>query len=243
MIRTAVDSDFTAMPGGDECAIRIHSLKNAYGLDVPFIRYYADDCGGLLSVMDGAAVLSCTENREEWAVFVTMNPDIFHLHCSAEMGRQLRKTGGWQGREGVVLKYAGIREFDVLEICETPYLPSVHALLSECFDSMASLNAWYPDVSHRIRHDCAKIATILDDNQVVSTAMTVAETDTAAVLGQVATHSDFRGRGYAQACINSLISRCKHKSLYILPMNETAHSLYVKMGFIPDGAWAELQRI
>ena len=68
MIRTAVDSDFTAMPGGDECAIRIHSLKNAYGLDVPFIRYYADDCGGLLSVMDGAAVLSYTENREEWAV-------------------------------------------------------------------------------------------------------------------------------------------------------------------------------
>ena len=243
MIRTAIECDFTTMQDGDECAIRIHSLKNAYGLDVPFIRYYADDCGGLLSVMDGAAVLSCTQNEEEWLVFITMNPDIYSLHCSAELGHQLCEMGGWQGREGVVLKYAGQRDFTAIGVCETPYLPNVHTLLNECFDSMASLNAWYPDVSHRIRHDCAKIATILNNGEVISTAMTVAETDAAAVLGQVATHNDFRGRGYAKICINSLISRCKDKSLYILPMNETAHSLYVKMGFIPDGAWAELQRI
>lgn len=242
MIRQAVENDFLSV-ASDECAVRIHSLKRAYGLDVPFIRYYSDDVGGLLSVMDGTAVLSCTENREEWAVFITMNSDIFHVHCSAESGHQLREIGGWHGREGVVLKYAGECEFNTPDVCETPYLPSVHALLCECFDSMVTLNAWYPDVSHRIRHDCAKIATILDNNKVISTAMTVAETDTAAVLGQVATNSEYRSRGYAKTCINSLISRCKDKSLYILPMNDYAHSLYLKMGFVPDGEWAELQRI
>ena len=242
MIRQAIETDF-AHCAHDECALRIHSLKRAYGIDVPFIRYYADNHGGLLSIMDGAGVLSCTENREEWAVFITMNPDIFHLHCSAEMGRQLRKTGGWQGREGVVLKYAGIREFDVLEICESPYLPHVHELLSQCFESMSTLNAWYPDVSHRIRHDCANIATILDGERVVSTAMTVAETEDAALLGQVATDSRYRGRGYAQTCIKSIVSMCKEKELYILPVTDYAQSLYVKMGFVPDGDWAELQRI
>lgn len=242
MIRTAVESDFAVLPS-DECAIRIHSLKRAYGLDVPFIHYYADDYGNLLSVMDGAGVLYCVDNMEEWLVFITMNPEINRLHCSAGFGRQLINSGNWQGRVGGVLKYAGERDFDTPDVCENPYLPQVHALLDSCFDSMASLNAWYPDVSHRIRHDCAKIATILGDEQVVSTAMTVAETDTAAVLGQVATHSDYRGRGYAKACINSLISRCKGKSLYILPMTDIAHSLYIKMGFAPDGEWAELQRI
>lgn len=242
MIRTAIESDFTALPS-DECAIRIHSLKKAYGLDVPFIRYYADDCGNLLSVMDGAGVLFCVENTEEWLVFVTMNPEIIHLHCSAAVGRELMDTGNWQGRVGVVLRYAGERDFATPDVCENPYLPKVHALLDSCFDSMASLNAWYPDVSHRIRHDCAKIATIMDGKQVVSTAMTVAETDVSAVLGQVATHSDYRSRGYAKTCINSLISMCKDKMLYILPMTDIAHSLYTKMGFVPDGEWAELQRI
>lgn len=242
MIRTALESDFSTLPG-DECAVRIHSLKCAYGLDAPFIRYYADECGGLLSVMDGAGVLYCVENMEEWAIFITMNPDIFRLHCPAVIGRQLISLGGWQGREGAVLKYSGNRNFAPSTVCDTPHLPRVHALLDQCFESMASLNAWYPDVSHRIRHNCAKIATILDGEKVVSTAMTVAETDVAAVLGQVATHSDYRGRGYAKACINSLISRCKDKTLYILPMTDIAHSLYVKMGFVPDGEWAELQRV
>lgn len=241
MIRTALESDFSTLPS-DECAVRIYSLKRAYGLNAPFIRYYADDCGGLLSIMDGAGVLYCTENTEEWLVFITMNPDISHLHCTRNIGKALMNLGSWQGREGVVLKYDGDRDFISPIVCENPYLPHVHALLNSCFGSMASLNAWYPDVSHRIRHDCAKIATILDENKVVSTAMTVAETDTAAVLGQVATHSDYRGRGYAKACIKSLISRCKDKTLYILPMTNIAHSLYVKMGFVPDGEWVELQR-
>lgn len=241
MIRQAAESDFDTF-SADECLLRIHSLKRAYGTSIPFVRYYADDCGGLLSVMDGTGVLYCVENIEEWLIFITMNPDIANLHCSAAIGRQLMAQG-WQGREGVVLKYAGERDFPPIELCETPSLPAVHALLCECFDSMAALNAWYPDVSHRIRHDCAKIATILDGEKVVSTAMTVAETDTAAVLGQVATHTAYRGRGYAKTCINSLISRCKDKTLYILPMTDYAHSLYVKMGFVPDGEWAELQRI
>lgn len=242
MIRQATEKDFATL-AADECALRIHSLKRAYGLEVPFIRYYADDYGGLLSVMDGTGVLYCCENIDEWLVFITMNPEIIRLHSSADVGRQLIENGGWQGREGVVLEYRGNRDFSPPTVCETPYLPHVHALLCECFDDMSPLNAWYPDISHRIRHNCAKIAAIMDGKRVVSTATTVAETDISALLGQVATHSDYRGRGYAKTCINSLISRCKDKTLYILPMTEIARSLYEKMGFLPVGEWAELQRV
>ncbi len=242
MIRQAIESDFSVLVD-DECALRIHSLKRTYGLEVPFIRYYADNYGGLLSVMDGTGVLYCIENTEEWLVFIAMNPDIFRLHCSADIGRQLMNSGNWRGREGVVLKYVETRDVSFPIVCENPYLPHVHTLLCSCFDEMVPLSAWYPDVSHRLRHNCGKIAVIMDGELVVSTAMTVAETDTAALLGQVATHSDYRGRGYAKTCINSLISRCKDKTLYILPMTETARSLYEKMGFAPDGDWAELQRI
>lgn len=242
MIRLATEQDFVSIPN-DECAVRIHSLKKAYGLNAPFIRYFADGFGGLLSVMDGVGVLYCTANAEEWLVFITMNPDVLHLHCSAQIGRNLIEAGSWQGREGVVLRYEGERNFTPPTVCENPYLPDVHHLLNSCFETMVPLNSWYPDVSHRIRHDCAKIAVILDGDAVVSTAMTVAEIDSAAVIGQVATHGDYRRRGYAKSCINSIVSRCKDKELYILPMTESAHSLYVSLGFIPDGEWAELQRI
>lgn len=242
MIRQATASDFP-IAVSDECAIRIDSLMLAYGADAPFVRFYTDDYGSMMSLMDATAVLYCCENAEEWAFFITMNPEILHVHCSAAFGRLLASVGGWQGREGVVLKYGGNADAVADCVCEAPYLPNVHALLCACFDEMAPLNAWYPDVSHRMRHDCCKIAVVLDGETVVSTAMTVAETDTSALLGQVATHHEYRGRGYAKTCINSLISRCKGKSLYILPMTEYARSLYEKMEFYPDGDWAELQRI
>lgn len=241
MIRSAVESDFL-QDITDECAVRIHSLLRAYGIHAPFVRYYADEYGNLLSIMDGNAVLSCHNSADEWLLFLTMNPDILHIHCSADIGRKLIESGAWKGREGQVLVYEGNRQFEYLAVCDDPYLPDVHVLLCTCFDEMAPLNAWYPDVSHRLRHDCGKIAVIKDDNRIVSTAMTVAETDAHALIGQVATHPDFRGRGYAKTCINSIISRCKAKKLYILPVTETAHYVYTSMGFVPDGAWAELQR-
>ena len=242
MIRQACDNDFLNTTD-NECAVRIHSLRRAYGINAPFVRFYTDEQGGLLSIMDSTAVLSCHKNEEEWQIFIDMNPDIRYVHCTATFGRRLLSDGDWQGREGVVLQYDGNRAMTSPQVCDQPYLPHVYSLLSTCFDDMPSLNAWYPDVSHRLRHDCSKIATILDGDNVVSTAMTVAETETAAVIGQVATHSDCRGRGYAKACINSLILRCKAKQLYILPMTETAHSIYINMGFVPCDTWAELQRI
>lgn len=242
MIRRAIESDFAILPA-DECAVRIHSLKRAYGLNVSFVRYYSDEYGGLLSIMDGTAVLYCVDNVEEWTIFITMDPDIHRVHCSAYVGRILTETQNWQGREGIVLQYEGNVDVSSAQVCENPYLPHVYALLSECFCDMAPLNAWYPDVSHRLRHNCCKIATIMDGEQVISTAMTVAETDESALIGQVATHKAYRGRGYAKACINSLVSRCEGKSLYIMPMTDIAHSMYQKMGFTPVGEWAELQRI
>jgi len=242
MIRKATEVDFTAQTS-DECGMRIHSLRRAYGIEAPFVRFYADEYGNLLSIMDGVAVLCSKSNFEEWAVFVHMNPDVLRIHCSVSVARILLTMGNWQGREGVVLKYEGEDVSSSAQVCENPYLPDVHALLTTCFADIPPLNAWYPDASHRLRHDCAKIATIIVDNRVVSTAMTVAETDTSALIGQVATHSDYRGRGYAKTCINSLISRCEGKSLYILPMTDIAHRIYTNMGFCPCGEWAELQRI
>lgn len=242
MIRQAIEEDIYSVTS-DECAIRIQSLARAYSADAPFIRFYTDECGGLLSIMDGTAVLYCVDNVEEWTIFITMNPDIHRVHCSAYVGRILTETQNWQGREGTVLQYEGNADVSSAQVCENPYLPHVYALLSECFYDMAPLNAWYPDVSHRLRHNCCKIATIMDGEKVISTAMTVAETDAFALIGQVATRKTHREHGYAKTCINSLISRCKGKELYILPKTDIAHTLYLKMGFVPVGEWAELQRI
>ena len=173
-----------------------------------------------------------------------MNPEIETIHCSDLIGALLIESGGWSGRVGDVMRYVGDKVDTLGEnICTTPYLPKVYDLLKEHFPGISCFDSWYPDASHRLRHQHSHISTILEGDLVVSTAMTVAETSEAAVLGQVVTHPDFRHRGMAGTCIKSTIYQCKGKTLYILPINENAQKLYKTLGFAVTGGWAELQRI
>lgn len=242
MICSAKERDF-CHPITDETRLRIHALWQAYG-DVPFIRYYADEEGNLLAIMDGVGYFSPVAiPTEEWRLFLTMNPDIRRLRCPGGAGEALTAGGSWAMQSGIVLKYAPLPTQPSEIVCREPSLPAVYALLRQCFDTLPHLDAWYPDVSHRMRHGCCLLACILDGDRVVSTAMTVAQAGDHALLGQVATHPDYRCRGYAATCLGDLIARWQGTGLYIIPANENARKLYEKLGFRPWDTWAELTRI
>lgn len=242
MIRLATEGDFPAIPD-NECLVRILGLRFAYGEKATFICYYTDGDGGLMSLMDGVAVLSLSELTEEWEIFLNMNPEVFAIHCSKEIGDALMRSQQWKGRVGDVMIYEGDTSLQIhAPVDISPGLSTVYELLREHFPGISVFEYWYPDVSHRIRHGCCHISAFVDAEKVVSTAMTVAETETAAILGQVATHPEFRRRGLAGTCIKSVVHQCKGKELYILPINENARLLYEKLGFVTVGGWAELQR-
>lgn len=242
MIRVAQVEDFPEK-ATNEVLVRICGLRLTYGLDVSFIHYYTDGEGALLAIMDRVGLLHAESLSDEWCAFLEMNPEIMTIHCSDTIGDSLIESGLWQGRAGVVMKYAGELPYSMDEcVQETVYLPKVYDLLKDHFPGIAPFDYWYPDVSHRVRHGHCHISVVLEGEQVISTAMTVAETATAAVLGQVATHTDYRRRGLAGKCVNSTIFQCKDKELYILPINENAQNLYEKLGFVVEGGWAELER-
>ncbi len=243
MIRRAAAEDFpTVYP--TESALRIGGLKEAYGVEVPFIQFFTDGEGSLLSVMDGVGVFyAAAQITEEWGAFIGLYPSITRLHTDDESGNWLIDRGGWQRKGGEVLHFEGTPLKNEPSVVHTPSLPAVHTLLSDCFDSFPPLESWYVDVSHRQRHGHCLVAAVMDGERPVSVALTVAQAGNGAILGQVATHANFRRRGYAGMCINSLIFRMQGKYLYILPANEMAASLYKTLGFRPCGRWAELTRI
>lgn len=242
MIRLASESDFSATPM-TESAVRIHGLRKAYGTEMSFLRFYSDGEGALLAIMDGVGILDCpNQMTDEWLTFLLMNPDIKTIHCPEENGQFLMKSGMFSEKQGQVMIFNGDDVQSPPDVNNMPYLPSVYTLLQEYFEGISPFDAWYPDASHRIRHDCSHAACITEGEQVISTAMTVAETESAAIIGQVATHPDYRRKGLAGKCIKSLIAICKGKSLYILPLNENAHHLYEKLGFKDHSSWMELTK-
>lgn len=242
MIRLANEQDFVREISS-ESELRICALKKAYGLDVPFIQFFADGEGSIASIMDGFCALYChTDPNEEWITFLQMHSDIRTIHSDADTIAALAKNYGVEAKNGVVLRFDNVLSKCTLHYVETQNisLRKLYAFLTAVFDDLPSFDAWYVDASHRVRHGCCHITSVNDDGRMISTAMTVAETDTVALIGGVATLPAYRMQGAASRCIKDLIAALPQETVLIAPSDEYAARLYHKLGFVPWGTWAEL---
>ena len=120
MIRMANTADFPLTVDA-ECAIRIQSLKNIYGCDVPFLRFYTDGNGSFMSLMDGVAVFYAAQPiNDEWLAFFSFQPEIIRIHTDMTTGERLAKAGGWCLSQGFTLKFAGEKRGEEPDIFSTP---------------------------------------------------------------------------------------------------------------------------
>lgn len=87
----------------------------------------------------------------------------------------------------------------------TSSLREIYPILQTGFgETLPAFDAWYADVSHRMRHGVCRAAVVREMGRPVACAMTVAQARDGAVLGAVATLPDYRSRGYASACVTTL---------------------------------------
>ena len=240
-----------ALPPPDtEAALRIGGLLAAYGSECPFIRVWRTENGSLLSLLDGAAVLDLRagEDREEAFCFLSMQPEIRSVRTDADTARALAAFPAFSPsaaprlETGAVMRLAeALPPTAGMAVPVTPR--EVYALLALCFDgALPPFDSWYVDVSHRIRHGVCHLAAVVREETPAASAMTVAEYGGAALLGAVATHPRFRGRGYATACLAALAEVLPDKRLSISPKNEKARGLYAHLGFVPCGEWGTVYK-
>lgn len=208
------------------------SRLSAYGTNAVFAPFYTDGRGGVASVLDGYCILTGDfADMDEWAIFLSMHQDIHTVsatHSVANrLGAVLHKTPLY--RE--VMQWKTLQTI-ATESVKTPTPREIYPVLSTVFkDTLQPFDGWYVDVSHRLRHEICHVAGVYDADTLVSTAMTVAESENAVVIGSVATLPNYRKRGYAAQCIYALIHNCKPKTIFIQPKNDAAKGLYEKLGF------------
>lgn len=226
---------------GSEAAIRIVGSYEAYGPKTRFLQFFTDGAGTCMSLMDGTAVIHAPNGLdEEWMTFLSMHTDVRSVRTDALAGEQLAALWQIGMKSGVFMTYRGESKPVSIDTQFTAY-EDLYGFLSEHF-SLPSFDSWYVDVSHRVRHGVCHTATIVENGQVVCNAMTVAETEHDALLGAVATHPDWRRRGLASVCIQTLISTLSNKMIHISPVDEYAQRLYESLGFAVSGSFAELVR-
>ena len=228
--------------GGDALPLcRIRALWECYGA-VPFVRFYMGDDGSAAAVLDGQAIVyAVASEREELALFVSMQSDITSLLADAETAEAVAKQWG-----------TAVQILPVMR-CDTPQTGEVlarvsprelYAFLKPIFPALPPFEGWYLDVCYRERHGCCRHVVVRDGDTIVSAAMTTAEWNGGALIGGVATAPTHRRQGLAGRCVGALTAALQDegRQVYICPKNEGAQRLYTALGFTVCGCVALTER-
>ncbi len=242
MMRQVGAAEVVRWTPDSEAALRQCGQFAAYGADKGFLRFYEDESGNRLSVFEDAATLFACGDTEEMCLFLTMDPTVCTVRTDAKTASQLAQQWGTTYKtEAVMNAPADAKEYE--QVSDMP-LRDVYAVLLDGFgeESLPPFDAWYADVHHRFRHGVCRCVGVYEQDVPVACAMTVAECDTAALIGAVATRPQARGKGYASACVLTLAARlqAEQKQVFLSPKNEYAHRLYDRIGFTVVGEWGSV---
>ncbi len=188
----------------NEAALRQCGQFAAYGAERDFLRFYQDDSGNRLSVFENAATLYAVDDAEEMRLFLTMDPTVISVRTDAQTARLLSLDWGVSYDTEAVM--AAPKDAAAFERVSEIALKDSYSVLLEGFgkEALPPFDSWYTDVHHRVRHGVCRLVGVYDNDKAAASAMTVAECDSAALIGAVATCPSARGKGYASACVLTL---------------------------------------
>lgn len=223
----------------DIYSVRIKSLLAAYGTNYDFATFYCCYNGdnkkvSIISKLDNDFTVcykDCdNEDFEEISDFINIIGYNSVLTDDRFIFKENEKydTGAVMVTEKKVeisLPYAEIDEF--------PKLMDIYNL--DDFDNW-DFEAWYVDLSHRIRHKTAKAYALKVNDEIVSSAIFSSIYNSNAILTSVQTDPVFRKMGYASALVSNMICDIKGK-VYLMREKEKNENFYEKLGFENNGIW------
>jgi len=230
-------------PLASEASLRQCGQFAAYGADRSFLHFYSDETGNRLTICDSHAILHSQGDTSEMRLFLTMDPTVLSVRTDRETAGILAEEWGTTASYEAVMRapYPALASDIVQEIA----LKQMYPVLKQGFgDAIPPFDAWYADVHHRYRHQLCRAVGVIEDGVPVAVAMTVAECDSAALIGAVTTLPQARGKGYASACVLTLSARLQAmgKSVLLSPKNSYAHTLYERIGFTVCGEWGSVYK-
>lgn len=130
---------------------------------------------------------------------------------------------------------------DIPEIEEEIRISELYDLLCEAdsqFKDVSVFDSWMCSISHRVRHGFSKVFGIFEDETLVSTSGIYTESKSCGVIESVATHPDYRMKGYASALTLKAVQTLMlaQKQALIVTSSLKTHEMYHKLGFRDSGS-------
>lgn len=204
-------------------AQKIRALMLSYGVNYDFCRFYISD-NLFIGEQNGQFIICETAPLDytELAEFLSFS-GFSEIFCSKEVGRELAKRLSGCYSDINLMRLKTPVENNLSEINKTPTLDEVFGIVSSAFP--IEWEPWYLDMSHRIRHGISA-ARVYESSALVIQHNLNGE----ALLSQIATIPEKRGRGYASRLIESVCAELSDSDIFIL-CEDLLAEFYSKLGF------------
>jgi GNAT superfamily N-acetyltransferase len=224
------------------------AYMKAYGAGYEFCRFYkiTDETGvGFMFIINSTLIICGDGNlgaTEEIDLFVSMNLP-FRIEGDQKILKGIKLLERYQELNRTVFEL--VADCGPLKATEAhvnldPNLPEVYRILSEGFPNISDFSLWYTDTSHRCRHGISRVFTYRDS----TTASAVFDIENVVLIGQVATDTAARGRGYAREFLRWLARFFNNlgERAYLLALDVRV-SFYREIGFREVETEIVLERI
>lgn len=211
----------------------------AYGTKYSFCRFFrlrSHDKTAWMMLKNSTLLISTqadfskdAEAAAELSMFINMHQP-FRTEGAQSLLRNLQLAGYRMLHRSVFrLEAGGISPvFDEGQIDRAPRLDDVYEILSEGFPNLIAYDLWLTDTSHMVRRGLRQCYTYFN----VTAATAIYDYADQVLIGQVATRTAARGKGYARDFLhwiaNDLEARGKTGILYALDIRR---SFYEEIGF------------
>ena len=223
----------SALPEKGREAQKIRALLKAYGTSYDFCRFFSHNGNSFLADMGGSFVLCAGENAdaEELARFLLFN-GCAELLCGFDVGGSINRFLGAKRTEINVMRFTGRGVPEKTE--HEPPLADIYAIVGGVFGF--DFEPWYLDMSHRIRHGVTRCRRLEGSALVIQH-----EINGEALISQVATVPEQRGRGLASRLLSSACAELSDSEVFVLCEDKLV-SFYKKNGFEVCGRKVQLAR-
>lgn len=200
-------------------AQKIKALAACYGTKYDFCRFYKADNSILCGLNDSYILYGCNASEELAAFFTSFG--FSEIFCSYSVGNQLSKPVDCHSNSVNLMRFDGMGVPQDTE--HNTSLGELYEILKTGFD--IEFEPWYLDISHRVRHGVAQTRRLGDSALIIQHNI-----NGAALLSQIATLPESRGKGNAARLISAVCAELSPSKTYII-CEDKLLDFYKHIGF------------
>ncbi len=221
---------------------KLKSNFNAYQTKYDFCRFYeakTDSTKAIICMFNSSMLVATIDDVEfddefinDLITFIQMNKPTM-VEVDRLIAQKLQQTLSDDYDFKIRTEYEYDKKIDAIDISveEKPKLDDIFCIVKIAFPALAdTYDLWITDTSHRIRRDQAWVYSYKN----ASTLMVKYIIDGYALIGQVGTLPEARGKNYARELLYYTIYKMQKQGIRVcLFAREKMFSFYEELGFTP----------